>query len=434
MINLNNKFLDRMKELLGAEFDGFLHSLNEPEQKGILVNTSKIDVEEFSKLADFSLEKIPYEQAGFYVDNVRRGHHPLHHAGAFYVQDPSAMFTVNAHQFKGDERVLDMCAAPGGKTIQIANRLFSGTLVANEINPARAQILFSNVERMGLKNVAVSNDSPKNLARAYGNSFDVVLVDAPCSGEGMFRRGQDMVDEWNENLPTMCAARQLEILSAADKVLVQGGTLIYSTCTYSLEENEEVIKKFAKDYGYKFIEIKSDFNRGVGLSEAVRLYSHKNRGEGQFVAVLEKMSENEETANKSLKLKTDKLGEKFVADNLKEPKELYTYKNFSYIIKDCSIIKEGINYLSLGVRAGEVKNNLFMPNHNLFTAFGRQFKRVINLKFDSEEAKKYLRGEEIATDLSDGFGAVTIENCPVGGFKISAGRFKNHYPKGLRNS
>ena len=246
MLNLPNAFLKRMQNILGRDYEKFLSSLNEREVKSIFVNNNKISVKNFKNVVNFSISPINYEKNGFYVDNEKRGKHPLHHAGAFYIQEPSAMFTVNAYKFRGNEKVLDMCAAPGGKTIQIANRLNGGVLVSNEINAARCKVLYSNVERMGLKNVIITNDLPKNLAKAYANTFDVCLVDAPCSGEGMFRRGEDVVSEWNENLPKMCSVRQLEILESANKCLKQHGTLIYSTCTYSYEENEGVITEFLK--------------------------------------------------------------------------------------------------------------------------------------------------------------------------------------------
>ena len=237
-MKLNEVFLNRMKSILGEDYAQFLASLEEPSVKSIYVNENKISVENFLKIIDFSTEQISYEKAGFYVDNDKKGRHPLHHAGAFYMQEPSAMFTINALKFKGDEKVLDMCAAPGGKSIQIANRIPNGVLVSNEIVKSRSEILFSNIERMGLRNVIISNDTPENIGNAYGNCFDVCVVDAPCSGEGMFRKGADITAQWNENLDEMCAIRQLEILSHADKTLKQGGYLIYSTCTYSIKENE----------------------------------------------------------------------------------------------------------------------------------------------------------------------------------------------------
>ena len=182
------------------------------------------------------------------------------------------MFTINSHKFNGNEKVLDMCASPGGKTIQIANRIPNGVLVSNEFVKARSGVLYSNVERMGLKNVIITNEAPENLAEAYANTFDVCVVDAPCSGEGMFRRGNEVTEQWNKNLPDMCANRQLEILGSADRVLKQNGVLIYSTCTYSVEENEQVVKNFISKNGYEIINIDAPFSRGIDLPEAVRLF------------------------------------------------------------------------------------------------------------------------------------------------------------------
>ncbi len=422
-----------MKDMLKENYPKFLKSLNEPEVKGIFVNENKIKLEDFLKIVDFNVEKIEYVKTGFYVDNEKKGKHPLHHAGAFYIQDPSAMFTVNAHNFKGNENVLDMCAAPGGKTVQIANLVPNGVVVANEINRARSEILYSNVERLGLKNVIIANDTPKNLAQAYANSFDVCLVDAPCSGEGMFRRGQLVIDEWNENLPQMCAVRQLEILENANECLKQNGFLIYSTCTYSYEENEGVIKNFLAKHNYKLINISAPFMRGIGLKEAVRIYPFQNKGEGQFVALLQKNEENLHLSAPNLKLKRNFLAEKFVEDNTNVKLNIYDYKNFTYNIIDENFIKRDVNYISLGVRVAAVKNKLVVPHHNLFSAFGKNFIRTINLDFHSPKVIKYLRGETLEDQKTDGYGAILINNCPLGGYKISASKFKNCYPKGLRN-
>ncbi|MBR4998482.1 MAG: RsmB/NOP family class I SAM-dependent RNA methyltransferase, partial [Clostridia bacterium] len=271
-MKLNEIFLNRMKSLLGEKFEDFLNSLNKPIEKSLYVNENTVSVENFKKIVDFQLEQITYEKAGFYVDSEKKGRHTLHHAGAFYMQEPSAMFTINSIQFKGDERVLDLCAAPGGKSIQIANRIPNGVLVSNEIVKSRSEILYSNIERMGLKNVIVANDSPENIAEAYGDCFDVCVVDAPCSGEGMFRRGDAVSSQWNENLDIMCAKRQLEILEHADKTLKQGGKLIYSTCTYSQKENEDVVREFLANHDYSLVEIPYAFSHGVDMPQAVRLY------------------------------------------------------------------------------------------------------------------------------------------------------------------
>ena len=432
MLNLNVSFLKRMRTILGEKYDSFLSSLNEPEQKGIFVNNHKISTENFTKIVDFSVSPIAYEKSGFYIDNLKLGKHPLHCAGAFYVQDPSAMFTVNSLNFKGDEVVLDLCASPGGKSIQIANRIPNGVLVSNEIIKSRAQILYSNIERMGLDNVIITNDDPKNIATAYANEIDVCLVDAPCSGEGMFRRGEDVVKEWNENLPNMCSVRQLEILEQANVCLKENGYLIYSTCTYSLEENENVISKFLSQHDYELINIDFPFSRGVDMPEAVRLYPHEVKGEGQFVALLKKKEKNNFVSKNHLFLKKNEKFEEFLKNFLNFQPIVYDYKDFSYIVKDAYFIKKDVNYLSIGVRVGQDRKKYFDLNHHLFSSFGTKFNKQINLDFSDDRVKKYLRGETLDIIGSDGYGALLISGCALGGYKISDGKFKNLYPKGLR--
>ena len=435
MNSINEEFLARMQQLLGVEYEDFLSSLSHTDEKSIYVNQNKIAVEDFLRVVDFDVSQIEYEKCGFYVDAEKKGRHPLSHSGAFYIQEPSAMFTVNAYKFKGDELVLDMCASPGGKTIQIANRIPNGVLVSNEIVKSRSEVLFSNVERMGLSNVIVTNEKPENLVKAYANTFDVCLVDAPCSGEGMFRRGEEITNFYNANLPVMCKVRQLEILEQADKCLKEKGILIYSTCTYSKEENEDVVKEFSEKFNYKILNINAPecFNRGIELKEAVRLYPHKVKGEGQFVALLVKNSNNNLSARKTLNLKECEKSGKFLKEFTNLNKKTYIFKNFSYIVPDLSFIKKDINYVSIGVRVAEIKQNYVEPNHNLFTAYGKNFNKKINLKLKDEEVKKYLKGETLNDRDGDFYGAVLIENCSVGGYKISKGKFKNLYPKGLRN-
>ena len=432
-MKISDVFLERMKAILGEDFDDFLESLNNPIQKSIYVNQNKISIGDLKKVVDFSLDQIPYEEAGFYVDNEKRGRHPLHHAGAFYMQEPSAMFTVNSIKFNGDETVLDLCAAPGGKTIQIANRIKNGVLVSNEIVKSRAEILYSNVERMGLKNVIITNETPENLADAYGNTFDVVLVDAPCSGEGMFRRGEDVVSEWYPEINEMCARRQLEILNNADKMLKQNGKLIYSTCTYSPLENENVVKEFMKTHNYELVNIDADLPRGIGLPETVRLYPHKVKGEGQFVTVLKKLDENCSSSASGLKLTNSRITNDFMKNNVVTTDNFVEYMNYSYYTPKKELIKKRVKYVSIGVKLGQVIDNRFEPHHNLFSAFGNDFKNKLHLNFNSDEVKKYLRGETFDVSLSDGYGALIVNGCPLGGFKMSKGKFKNHYPKGLRN-
>lgn len=432
-MEINERFLQRMKNMLGKEYNDFYNSLLDCGEKAIFVNENKISVEDFLKIADFPIEKIPYEKCGFYIGNQKLGRHPLHHAGAFYIQEPSAMFTVNAFKFNGDEKVLDMCASPGGKTIQIANRIPSGCLVSNEFVPARAEVLFSNVERMGLKNVIITNETPENLAKAYAGTFDVCLVDAPCSGEGMFRKGDDMLEAWNENLPLMCSTRQKEILIGADKCLKQGGHLIYSTCTYSIEENEDIVRWLVDELGYKLLPINVDLPRGINMPEAVRMYPHKVRGEGQFVALLEKISESNFNHTSNLKLKTSESANNFLCECTSININTYQYKDKAYIVKDVSLLKNDIKYISIGVEVGIDKKGRFEPFHNIFTAYGNYFKNVINLKLGDDKIDKYLKGDIFECDLPNGYAAIMLENCPLGGGKTSFNVVKNHYPKGLRN-
>ncbi len=433
MINEQNEFLNKMKQILGEEFADFEHSLKQPSQKSLIVNENKISVEKFKNIVDFPLEKIAYEKAGFYIDDNKYGRHPLHYAGAFYLQEPSAMFTVNAYKFNGDEKVLDMCAAPGGKSIQIANRIPNGVLVSNEVVAARSQILFSNIERMGLRNVIITNDKPENLAKAYEDCFDVCLVDAPCSGEGMFRKAEDVIEHWNRNLPIMCAARQKEILLSADKTLKQNGILIYSTCTYSIEENEDIVKWLQSDLGYELCKIQTDLPRGIDMPEVVRLYPHKVKGEGQFVAVLSKKSQNFAINSHNLRLNRDKMAEKFIFDVTGKEQNVYEFNKYSYIVPDLELIKKNVNYVSLGVRVGENLKSRFEPFHNLFMALKDEFKIILNFDYNSNEIQKFLKGDILDVNLEDGYGVMCASDCAVGGFKISQGKFKNLYPKGLRN-
>ena len=433
MINLDEQFLSNMKELLAEEFDDFIESLNRESEKAVYVNNNKISTDKFLECVDFSVEQIPYEKNGFYIAQQKLGRHALHHAGAIYVQEPSAMFTVNAYQFKGDELVLDMCSAPGGKSIQIANRIPNGILVSNEVNKKRSEILFSNIERMGLKNVIITNDTTFNVASAYANTFDVCLVDAPCSGEGMFRKGEDMVNNWNPSLNEMCAARQLEILEDANLALKRGGVLIYSTCTYSKLENENVVKAFMSKHNYELLPFEHNFSKGFDMDLVARLYPHKVKGEGQFVAVLRKKEENTSLPKSRLKLQNHKKTEDFLKKYTNLNVFAYEYKNFSYYISNVNMIKREVNYVSLGVKLCDVSSKDIVPHHNLFTTFGNSFNLKINYKHQDIETLKYLRGETLDVILNDGYGAILVDNCALGGFKISNGKFKNYYPKGLRN-
>ena len=258
MLELPKEFAERMSLQLGAAFPDFLKSYNGKPQKAIRVNTLKISAENYTKISPFALSPVPWEPSGFFVEGESLGKTVLHAAGAYYVQEPSAMSAVPELDVKPGERVLDLCSAPGGKGTQIAQYMHGeGVLVLNEPVLSRRDILAQNVERLGIKNAVITCADPDFLATVFENYFDKILVDAPCSGEGMFKKESNAIPEWSPQNVAMCAERQAKILSAADKMLCGGGRIVYSTCTFSLEEDEGQIENFLRSHpNYKLIKMK----------------------------------------------------------------------------------------------------------------------------------------------------------------------------------
>lgn len=288
---LPSAFLARMKRQLGDQYEAFLASYAGGRTYGLRFNPLKADRQDFLKKVPFALRDVPWADEGFYYEaDVQPGRHALHDAGLYYIQEPSAMAAVPALDPGPGDRVLDLCAAPGGKSTQIAGRMKGiGLLVSNEIIPARAKILSQNIERMGVTNCVVCRESPERLAEAFPEFFDKILVDAPCSGEGMFRKDDTAVIEWSEENVAMCAARQRNILQQAARMLRPGGTLVYSTCTYSEAENEDVINGFLDDHPeFKTEEAGPLFDIEHAAYGMVRLWPHRIEGEGHFVARLRK--------------------------------------------------------------------------------------------------------------------------------------------------
>ena len=284
-------FLARMKRQLGDRYEAFLASYAGGRTYGLRFNPLKADRQDFLKKVPFALRDVPWADEGFYYEaDVQPGRHALHDAGLYYIQEPSAMAAVPALDPEPGDRVLDLCAAPGGKSTQIAGRMKGiGLLVSNEIIPARAKILSQNIERMGVTNCVVCRESPERLAEAFPEFFDKILVDAPCSGEGMFRKDDTAVIEWSEENVAMCAARQKNILQQAARMLRPGGVLVYSTCTYSEAENEDVINGFLDDHPeFKTEEAGPLFDMEHAAYGMVRLWPHRIEGEGHFVARLRK--------------------------------------------------------------------------------------------------------------------------------------------------
>ena len=451
MKQLPQEFENRMKTLLGDEFEDFKKSFDKPPVRAFRVNTDKISLEDFEKINPFGGEKIPYVENGFYFNYDGIGNHPYHHAGMIYIQEPAAMVPVESIEILENWKVLDMCAAPGGKSSQIKNKLGKdGVLVSNEIVPSRCKILTGNIERMGFKNAVTTCMHPQKLVKMFPqNYFNMIMVDAPCSGEGMFRKEEIAIDEWSTENVKMCAERQAEILDCAAKLVKLGGYIVYSTCTFSLEENEMTVDAFLQRHPeFELVpvpeKVRENTTDGIhfdgckceNIEYARRCYPHKTKGEGQFVAVLHYVDSNVDTEHFSVpfgKEKLDKTLVDFLDDTLttykKENVQMYN-GNPVYFTPDFPVPR-GVAF-ACGVTIGEIRKNYVVPHHQFFMALGKDFKRKIELTADSEEIKKYLHGEEFDTTCPNGWAVVLVDGCTVGGVKVSNGRAKNHYPKGLR--
>lgn len=448
MRNLPLEFTERMKGLLGEEYPLFEKALMEEPQKAFRVNTEKMSVEDFSKINPFGDEKIPYSNTGFYLNYEKVGNHPYHHAGLIYVQEPAAMVPAECLEIESDWKILDMCAAPGGKSSQLKNKLGpDGVLVSNEIISSRCKILTGNIERLGFKNTVTTCMDTKRLAEVFPKTFDMIMVDAPCSGEGMFRKEEIAIAEWSLENVEKCADRQEEILENAVKCLKDGGYIVYSTCTFSLEENEMVVDKFLLNHpDFEIVPVKEAVYKNTAdgvffdgcscenISYSRRCYPHITKGEGQFAAVLH--NKNESLPDFKSNQKSDKV-DKVVFDFLDSILEEYDKENVImynrnpvYFTPDFKVDK-GVAF-SCGVTIGEIRKGYIQPHHQLFMALGDKFKRKINLSATSDEIKKYLHGEEIEVSCDNGWAVVLVDGSALGGVKVVNGTAKNHYPKGLR--
>lgn len=430
-----------MKSLLGDEYNDFLKFYNADNFRGLRVNTLKCSSEKLKKLLDFELKSTPFCKEGFYIphDVTSLGNSPLHHCGAFYIQEPSASSAVEMLGVEEGDFVLDLCAAPGGKSTQIGAKLNgTGLLWSNEIVKSRANILLSNIERMGISNAVVSNCHPDILCDRLANRFDKVLVDAPCSGEGMFRKNLEAQIEWSEEHVKSCAERQLLILNSAKNALKNDGVLVYSTCTFSFEENEGVITEFLRENPDFELE-DSGVSFGRPALEYARRIFPMDGGEGHFAARLRKKGNAQKTELPD-----------FSADRI-DDKILNFYDGLFYnrpfgenilVVKDKIIIlpkkynfdARGLSVLRAGVILGEILKNRIEPHHSAFTA-ARHNACINSVDFDvnSSEIKAFLHGEEIAVpEELKGFTAVCVNNITIGFGKASNGRLKNKYPKGLR--
>lgn len=439
---MDSKFLDRMKELLKDEYNDFMKAMDKTAVKGFYLNPLKKNILEH--LNPRYINSHPYIPNGYYFDyeTYPLGKHPYFNCGLYYIQEPSAMLVGSLLDIKEDDYILDMCAAPGGKTCYVASQLSDqGLMIANDIHRLRAGILSENIERFSLTNTIVTNCDPTVLPNTFQSFFDTIILDAPCSGEGMFRKMDKAIDDWSIEKVKECAIIQRNLLDSAYQMLKVDGILVYSTCTYSKEENEDNVRYAQKELGMELIPIThfEGMSEGIDMPEVVRLYPHKNKGEGQFVALLRKV---EHTQSKKINpLKSNISNEQkqllttFYKETLKIPVPPYLYSSNNHIyalqphfptIKNARILRNGL-YL------GECKKGRFEPSLSLALTLNKEdVLRYYDYSAESEEIKKYLHGETLLGNQDKGYGVIFVDGYPLSFYKESNKQVKNLYPKGLR--
>lgn len=461
MMNLPIEFEKKMKAFLGNEWDDFLYSYDNNRFQALRFNTLKVQSPEermrILKVLGISSDKrVSWANEAYYFDeNVRPGKHPYHEMGLYYIQEPSAMSAAALLAPKPGMRVLDLCAAPGGKSTQLATYLGdSGLLVSNEINTQRSRILSQNIERMGIKNAIVTNEDSFVLASHFPGFFNAIQVDAPCSGEGMFRKLPEAIEQWSMENVAICAARQKEILDNAAVMLKPGGTIVYSTCTFSKEENENVIEYF--------LERHPDFT----LEEMERFWPHKVDGEGHFVAKLvrrgcvdtdlkadRKTKKNKNSKNRknetkpaltkeNMKLLTEFLDETISEDMAAWIKNsrLVMFGEQLYRLPDMEVDIKGLKVQRAGLHIGEFKKQRFEPSHSLALALKlSEAKNVVKLTWDDPQTTGFFNGQSVmlsdeqTAECKKGWALVCVDGYTAGWGKVNGTQVKNHYPKGLRN-
>ncbi len=505
--NLPAAFLARMQDLLKDEYDSFMDSYDKPPYRGLRFNPLKVSPDRYDEIlrisckGDGAAEAVPWCDGGYYFgDDVRPGIHPYHAAGLYYIQEPSAMLPgqlaceliKQVIRDKGSVRVLDMCAAPGGKATQAAGCIGgNGILVANEPVPGRARILSQNIERLGITNALTVCEMPDKLARIFPGFFDIVIVDAPCSGEGMFRKDDTAVTEWSPENVELCVNRGRDILDAAHTCLKPGGHIVYSTCTYEPAENEEAVARFINEHNpYKVITLPVS-GLDPQADGTYRLWPHKIKGEGHFAAVLKNTAIPENTSipenaallknaaipgnthdtalpsasdhvktnasdpaskpelvyDRSVPSEASKLLEQFVSETLTDTGVsilnglVFAYGDNIYLapseIAEYAVVNDKKKRLRIeraGLHLGELKKGRIEPSHSLAMALSAGMcRREYDIPADDDRALKYLRGESLScAPALKGYVLITLDGYPIGWGKASNGMIKNHYPKGLR--
>ena len=456
---LPEEFIDEMKRILGdEEWEQYLKSYGETRRYGLRVNTAKLTPEEFKERSPWPLREIPWIPNGFFYDEAfKPAKHPYYYAGLYYLQEPSAMTPANLLPISPGERVLDLCAAPGGKSTELGARLRGqGVLVANDISSSRAKALLKNLELFGIGNVLVTSEAPEKLSEYFPAYFDKILVDAPCSGEGMFRKDGAMIKSWREHGPAYFAAIQRQIVTEAAKMLKPGGMMLYSTCTFSPLENEGTITylldqrpdlflvPLKKEEG--FCEGRPDLIEGgrEDLRGCVRLFPHRIEGEGHFLALLSKAEDEKPYCPRPAAYRHKELTGSLEWAGFAELMDLELVESrldvrgerVFYMPGDLGDLR-GIRFLRSGLYLGDLKKGRFEPSQALAMHLRMdQFANVVNLSAQDERVLRYLKGETISLSEAEGgktgWQLVCVDGYPLGFGKRAGGNLKNKYHQGWR--
>lgn len=438
------KYTEKMKKLLGDDYPKYLDSFEESRHFGLRVNTQKIEPENLQNKNIFDLTPVPWCEEGFYyTEGERPAKHPFYHAGLYYLQEPSAMSPGAILPIEAGDRVLDVCAAPGGKSTQLGAKLQGeGLLVANDISAGRAKALLKNIELFGIRNSVVMSESPEKLAERFSGFFNKILIDAPCSGEGMFRKERDMIKSWDEEMLAFCQKEQGEILESCAKMLRPGGMILYSTCTFAVEENEKSIGDFLEKHGeFSLVPIEKShgFSDGIGeFHHCARLYPHKIKGEGHFLALMQKEGSEEPISLAGEVGEKDKDLAPFheFAKGVLKTKFEGTYKIFGeslYLLPKEMPSMKGLRALRTGWQLGTLKRGRFEPSQAFAMGLSKNdVANVADFPLEDDRVIRYLKGETVEDDGKDGWTLVCVDGFPLGWAKRQGGRLKNKYAVGWK--
>lgn len=445
------QFEEKMRRLLGDDFAEYEQHLEDPAFYGIRVNTLKITVEEFLKICPFHVTKVPWTENGFYVDREEKpSKHPYYHAGLYYIQEPSAMTPAAYLPVEPGDRVLDLCAAPGGKSTELGAKLRGqGVLFSNDVSISRTKALIRNLEMFGIRNSVVLCTEARFLVPSLTGYFDKILVDAPCSGEGMFRKGNQEIKNWQQKGSEPYAKLQKEIVEDAVKLLRPGGMLLYSTCTFSPEENEQVIEYLLeKNEDLSLVPMKMCEGFDCGhpewalhqrpeIKNCIRLWPHKIKGEGHFLALLKKAEGKEpsfsveKVRKPKLTVETEEFFQKCKMEIHWEHVREHQGKLF-YLPVDLPELR-GVRVLRKGLFLGEMKKGRFEPSQSLAAAlFPDEFTPYVSLDA-KEDAIRYLKCETLQAETeTEGIHLIGTKEFPLGWAKIQKGKMKNKYASSWR--